>query len=99
MTRTIFWRIVSDSVPRQWLPVAPPLHASLMFVRPLLTIARLVSISTVRGATVLNVALTAWSELIVTVHVPVPEQPAPAQPAKVDPAAGVAVNVTMVPLE
>src|SRR5207253_2969690 len=31
-------------------------------------------------------------------HDPVPEQPPPAQPVKVEPAAGVAVNVTVVPL-
>ena len=44
-----------------------------------------------------NVAVTDWSALIVTVHVPVPEQPAPLQPVKVEPAAGVAVSVTTVP--
>jgi hypothetical protein len=42
----------------------------------------------------LNVAVTPWAEVIVTVQVPVPEQPPPDQPAKVDPAAGVAVSVT-----
>ena len=34
----------------------------------------------------------------VTVQVPVPEQPPPLQPVKMEPAAGVAVNVTTVPL-
>src|SRR5437762_2878012 len=47
---------------------------------------------------VMNVALTAAAELIVTVHVPVPEQLPPLQPVKSDPAAAVAVNVTTVPL-
>ena len=35
--------------------------------------------------------------LIVTVQVPVPEQPPPLQPVNVEPAAGVAVSVTTVP--
>jgi len=34
-----------------------------------------------------------------TVQVPVPTHPPPVQPVKVDPAAGVAVNVTSVPLK
>jgi hypothetical protein len=45
-----------------------------------------------------KLAVTAWAALIVTVHVPVPVQPPPLQPANVEPAAGVAVNVTAVPL-
>jgi hypothetical protein len=49
------------------------------------------------GVTSLKVAVTVVSRLVVTVHVPVPEQPPPAQPAKVDPPAGVAVKVTEVP--
>jgi hypothetical protein len=44
-----------------------------------------------------NVAVTDCAPLIVTEHVPVPEQPPPDHPAKVDPAAGAAVNVTTVP--
>jgi hypothetical protein len=44
-----------------------------------------------------NVAVTASSELIVTVQVPVPEQPPPDQPPKLDPEAGDALNVTSVP--
>ena len=44
-----------------------------------------------------NVALTACTTLIVTVHVPVPVQ-APLQPVNVEPVAGVAVKVTDVPL-
>ena len=42
-------------------------------------------------------AVTVWAALIVTVQVPVPEQPPPLQPVKLDPVAGVAVNVTAAP--
>ena len=42
--------------------------------------------------------MTVWAALIVTVQVPVPEQPPPLQPVNVEPAAGVAVSVTAVPL-
>jgi hypothetical protein len=42
----------------------------------------------------LNVAVTDLLELIVTVHVPVPEHPDPLHPVKVDPVAGVAVRTT-----
>jgi hypothetical protein len=44
----------------------------------------------------LNVAVTVWFELIVTVQPPVPEQ-APDHPANVEPVFGVAVSVTTVP--
>lgn len=44
----------------------------------------------------LNVAPTDWAELMVRLHVPVPEQP-PLQPTKVEPIAGAAVSVTIVP--
>jgi hypothetical protein len=43
-----------------------------------------------------NVAVTAWTALIVTVHVPVPVQ-APLQPVKVELASGIAVSVTPIP--
>ena len=43
-------------------------------------------------------AVTDVATLIVTVQVPVPEQPPPLQPVNVEPAAGVAVNVTTAPL-
>jgi hypothetical protein len=46
----------------------------------------------------LNAAVTVWLELIVRVHLPVPEQ-APDHPANVDPLFGVAVSVTTVPVE
>src|SRR5215831_10095425 len=46
----------------------------------------------------LNVAVTVVVALGVTVQAPVPVQPPPLQPAKVEPVAGVAVNVTAVPL-
>src|SRR5438046_3403099 len=45
-----------------------------------------------------KVAVTEVAALIVTVQVPVPEQPPPLQPLKVEPAAGAAVKVTAVPL-
>jgi hypothetical protein len=45
-----------------------------------------------------NIACTVWSALIVTVQVPVPEQPPPDQPTNEFPDVGVAVNVTCVPL-
>ena len=45
----------------------------------------------------MNVAVTDRSALIVTVQVPVPEQPPPLQPVNAEPAAGVAVSVTTVP--
>src|SRR2546426_3524880 len=46
----------------------------------------------------INVAVTAWATLIVTTQLPVPLHPAPLQPVNADPLAGVAVNVTDVPL-
>ena len=45
-----------------------------------------------------NVAVTDRAWLIVTLQVPVPEQ-FPDQPEKTDPLAGVAVSVTLVPVE
>ena len=45
----------------------------------------------------LNVAVTLLSDVIDTVHVPVPVH-APLHPAKVEPAAGVAVKVAVAPL-
>ena len=44
-----------------------------------------------------NVAVTVVSPPMVTMHVPVPEQPPPDQPENVEPVAAVAVNVTVVP--
>src|SRR6266545_3810206 len=44
-----------------------------------------------------NVAVTDCAAVIVTWHVPVPEQPPPLQPVKVEPAAAVAASVTTVP--
>ena len=41
-----------------------------------------------------NRALTVCATLIVTLQVPVPEQPAPLHPVNIEPAAGVAVSVT-----
>jgi hypothetical protein len=48
------------------------------------------------GGPALKVAVTGWSEPIVTVHDPVPEH-APDQPAKVELPDGAAVSVTWVP--
>src|SRR6059036_3013359 len=45
-----------------------------------------------------NVAVTEVAAFVVTVQVPVPEQPLPLQPVKVELASGVAVKVTAVPL-
>jgi hypothetical protein len=46
----------------------------------------------------LKVAVTAVAAVNVTTHVPVPVQPPPFHPANVEPSAGLAVNVTCVPL-
>jgi hypothetical protein len=45
-----------------------------------------------------KLAVTVAAALMVTLHVPVPEQPPPLQPLKVDPPAAAAVRVTTVPL-
>jgi hypothetical protein len=45
-----------------------------------------------------NVAVTAWSELSVTMQVPVPLQPPPDQPVKLEPDAADAVKATPEPL-
>ena len=50
------------------------------------------------GVGELKDAVTVTDAFNVTEQVPVPEHPPPLQPAKVLPAAGVAVNVTTVPL-
>jgi hypothetical protein len=49
------------------------------------------------GGLLVKVAVTDWSKLIVTVHVPVPLHPPPDQPAKLEPELGEALNVTIVP--
>jgi hypothetical protein len=75
----------------QVVPHAMPAGELLTVPPPL---PDLVTVS-VRGASP-NVAVTEVAAFIVTVQVPVPVQP-PLQPVNVDPAAGVAVNVTVVP--
>lgn len=42
-------------------------------------------------------AVMAWAEFIVVLHVPMPEQKADCQPANAKPVAGVAAKVTVVP--
>jgi hypothetical protein len=49
------------------------------------------------GGGAVNVAVTDFAALIVTVHLPVPVHPAPDQPPKLEPDPGDAVNVTVVP--
>ena len=51
------------------------------------------------GDASLNVAVTVFAALIVTLQLPVPEQPEPDQPANVEPEAADAVKVTLVPGE
>jgi hypothetical protein len=48
------------------------------------------------GVDPVNVAVTVLLPSMVTVQVPVPEQPPPDHPVKVDPLAGFAVRVTWV---
>jgi hypothetical protein len=43
----------------------------------------------------LNVAVTFWAAFIVTMQVPVPEQPPPLHPPKVDGEVGLAIRVTV----
>jgi hypothetical protein len=50
------------------------------------------------NAWTLKLAVTLAAAFMVTLHVPVPEQPAPLQPLKFDPPAALAVRVTTVPL-
>jgi hypothetical protein len=61
-----------------------------------LPVPALVTVRTIPGTS--KIAVTVVAAAIITVHEPVPEQPPPFQPVKVEPAAGVAVNVTAVPL-
>ena len=49
------------------------------------------------GGINVNVAVTEATDVIVTVHAPVPLHPPPLQPANVDPAAGDALSVTELP--
>jgi hypothetical protein len=50
------------------------------------------------GGRTSKVALTLWSDVIETVHGPVPAQ-APLQPAKVEPSSAAAVRLTLAPSE
>src|SRR5438067_1565347 len=51
----------------------------------------------VKGITPSNRAATDWSEPIVTLQGPLPEQPPPLQPAKTEPELAVATRFTEVP--
>jgi hypothetical protein len=84
----------TDPVHATCSQTAPRLNAA-----PAATVALLEEIdNTLTGRITENVALTAWAELNVTVHVPVPLQPAPDQPLKDEPDAALAVSVTVAPV-
>jgi hypothetical protein len=53
---------------------------------------------TVSVRTAVKVAVTLAAETMLTMHVPVPEQPPPDQPANLDPLAGSPVSLTWVPI-
>ena len=75
----------------QVFPQMMPAGEDVTVPRPVPNLVR------VKTAVLPKVAVTAVALFIVTVHVPVPEQPPPDQPVNMEPAAGVAVNVTTVP--
>jgi len=85
--------LVNDA--EQVLPQEMP--AGVLVTVPL-PVPALVTVSAMGDCTSVNVAVTDVAALIVTTHVPVPEQPPPLQPLNVDPAADAAVRVTAVPL-
>src|SRR5207249_6592909 len=76
--------------------VRPQLIPTGALVTVPLPVPALLTVSATVGRA--KVAVTVVAALRVTVQVPVPEHPPPLQPVKVEPAAGVAVNVTAVPL-
>ena len=51
----------------------------------------------VGGGFAVNVAVSDFAAVIVTVHVPIPVHPEPDQPPKLEPDPGDAVNLTVVP--
>src|SRR3984957_16340247 len=77
------------------LQVAPQLIPVGLLVTVPVPVPALVTLNL--KTTALNVAVTDFAALIVTLQVPVPVQ-APLQPANVEPAAALAVSVTTVPL-
>src|SRR6202162_6007928 len=77
------------------LQVVPQLIPVGLLVNVAVPVPALVTLNLQTGT--LNVAVTDFAALIVTLQVPVPVQ-APLQPANVDPAAAFAVSVTTVPL-
>src|SRR5436309_2706383 len=76
--------------------VAPQVIPAGELVTVPLPVPALLTVSATVGRA--KVAVTVVAALRVTVQAPVPEHPPPLQPVKVEPAAGVAVNVTAVPL-
>jgi hypothetical protein len=90
-------RVTEVPVLKLAVQVGPQLMpAGALLTEPLLVPA---SVTLTGKAAGIKLALTDCTELIVTVQVPVPEQPAPLQPANREADdVGVAVNVAEVPL-
>ena len=82
------------AVPRGKLAVHVP--GQLIPAGLLVTVPEPAMVTARLAFTAVNVAVTAWLELRVTAHVPVPEHPPPLQMVKTEFAFGVAVSVTIV---
>ena len=89
MTRPLFTE-------REYAPVTEPTEQRALMMA-LLALASSLPWSLGTVQVLAKVALAARFALIVTVHVPFPEQPLPLQPEKTEPAAAVAVSVTELP--
>jgi hypothetical protein len=80
----------------EWAPVTEPTEQRARMMARLACASGLpLSWGTVQ--VLAKVALTERFALIVTAHVPFPEQPLPLQPEKVEPVAALAVSVTELP--